>query len=220
MDAVAARKLLAELVKSEQLEVRRVDPLAKDLAAFVNELGRPPSGRELDDWLDGQPMVTESYASEAVLEDLLARHLAPPPVTVEAPEARHPELERAIAEAPETVEPYQVYSDFLQEAGDPFGELIALGIAGEGERVERLRQQGFARWFGTLTKEHVRRVQLHWKHGVVAAIEETVEHGVLGPYEWTALLQARACGFVRAIKLLQPCTAELDAVLAEHAAPT
>ena len=38
MDAVAARKLLAELVKSEQLEVRRIDPVAKDLAAFVHEL--------------------------------------------------------------------------------------------------------------------------------------------------------------------------------------
>jgi len=217
---VAARKLLAELVKSEQLEVRRVDPVAKDLAAFMHELGRPPSGRELDDWLGEQPMVTESYATETVLEDLIARHLAPPPAAVEVPEARHPELERAIADAPETVEPYQVYSDWLQEHGDPFGELIALGIAGETERVERLRQTGFARWFGTLTKDHVRRVQLHWKHGVVASIEETVEHGVLGPYEWTALLQARACGFVRTIKLLQPCTGELDAVIAEHAPPT
>jgi uncharacterized protein (TIGR02996 family) len=219
VDAVAARKLLAELVKSEQLEVRRVDPVAKDLAAFMHELGRPPSARELDDWLGEQPMVTESYASESVLEDAIARHLAPP-VAVEVAEARHPELERAIADSPETVEPYQVYSDWLQEQGDPFGELIALGIAGESERVERLRQHNFARWFGTLTKDHARRVQLHWKHGVVAAIEETVEHGVLGPYEWVALLRARACGFVRSIRLLQPCTPELDAVLSAHAAPT
>ena len=218
---MAARKLLAELVKSEQLEVRRVDPVAKDLAAFIHALGRPPSARELDDWLGEQPMVTESYASESVLEDAIARHLAPPQTSVEAPEAHHAELERAIAEAPESVEPYQIYSDWLQEQGDPFGELIALGIAGDRERVDKLRQQGFARWFGTtLTKDHVRRVQLHWKHGVVAGIEEMVEHGMLGPYEWTALLEARACRFVRSIRLLQPCGEELDAALADHAAPT
>jgi len=217
---VAARKLLAELVKSEQLEVRRIDAVAKDLAAFAEKLRRPPSGSELEDWLGEHPQVSELYASERELEGLIDRHFVPPPRPTDGPDARHPELEQAIRDTPEDAAPYQVYADWLLEQGDPFGELITLGIAGDNERFERHRQVHAARLFGGLAKELLRRVHLHWKHGVVHAIEETVEHGMLGPYEWTQLLQLRVCGFVRSIALLQPCTPELDAVLAEHAPPT
>jgi uncharacterized protein (TIGR02996 family) len=217
---VAARKLLAELVKSEQLEVRRVDAVARDLAAFAEQLRRPPSGSELEDWLGEHAQVSELYASAHVLEDLIDRHFTPPPRPTDAPDARHPELEQAIRDHPEDVAAYQVYADWLQEQGDPLGELITFGVAGDDERSERHRQVHGARLFGGLAKELLRRVHLHWKHGVVHAIEETVEHGMLGPYEWAQLLQLRVCGFVRSIALLQPCTPELDAVLAEHAPPT
>ncbi|HEX7702082.1 MAG TPA: TIGR02996 domain-containing protein, partial [Kofleriaceae bacterium] len=218
---VAARKLVAELVKSKQLEVRRVEIVAKDLAALMDELNRPPSGRELEEWLDAHAQVNELYASENVLEELAYRHLAPPPSNVEAAEARHAELEQRIREAPDAVEGYQIYADWLQEQGDPFGELIALGIAGiTDERLERFRVAHQARFFGGMSKDLLRRVHLHWKHGVVHTIEESVEYGMLGPFEWSRLLQLRVCGFVQSIKLLQACTDELDGVLAEHAPTT
>ena len=218
---VAARKLVAELVKSKQLEVRRVEIVAKDLAALMDELNRPPSGRELEEWLDAHAQVNEIYASENVLEELAYRHLAPPPSNVEAAEARHAELEQRIREAPDAVEGYQIYADWLQEQGDPFGELIALGIAGiTDERLERFRVTHQARFFGGMSKDLLRRVHLHWKHGVVHTIEESVEYGMLGPFEWSRLLQLRVCGFVQSIKLLQACTDELDAMLAEHAPMT
>jgi uncharacterized protein (TIGR02996 family) len=218
---VAARKLVAELVKSNQLEVRRVEIVAKDLAALIEELNRPPSGRELEAWLDDHAQVDELYANENVLEELTQRHLAPPPSTLEAPEVRHAELEQRIREAPDAGESYQIYGDWLQEQGDPFGELIALGIAGiTGERLERFRATHHARFFGGMAKDLLRRVHLHWKHGLVHTIEESVEHGMLGPFEWARLLQLRVCGFVQTIKLLQACTDELDRVIAEHAPTT
>jgi hypothetical protein len=81
---VATRKLVAELVKSNQIEVRRVEIVAKDLAALIDELGRPPSGRELEEWLGEHAQVDELYANENVLEELTQRHLTPPPSTIEA----------------------------------------------------------------------------------------------------------------------------------------
>jgi hypothetical protein len=81
---VATRKLVAELVKSNQIEVRRVEIVAKDLAALIDELGRPPSGRELEEWLGEHAQVDELYANENVIEELTQRHLTPPPSTIQA----------------------------------------------------------------------------------------------------------------------------------------
>ena len=76
---VAARKLVGELVKDEQIEVRRAELVVRDLAKHVEELGRPPSGHELEDWLGKHAQVTELYASASTLEELVYRHLTPPP---------------------------------------------------------------------------------------------------------------------------------------------
>jgi hypothetical protein len=40
---VAARKLIEELVKEEQIEVRRAEIVGRDLAKHVEALGRPPT---------------------------------------------------------------------------------------------------------------------------------------------------------------------------------
>jgi uncharacterized protein (TIGR02996 family) len=218
---VAARRLLRELVASEQLEVRRVDAVAKDLAALVDELGRTPSAGELEDWLGDHAMVDEVYAGETVLEELIARHLAPPPPDeASLPDVRHPGLEAAIAASPDAVGGYSVYADWLQEQGDPYGELIALAIAGNSERFERHLTSHAARFYGGIDKQLLRRVELDWRHGVIRAISETVVHGMLGPHEWAQLLQLRAAAFVQAIALTQPCRDELDDAIASHAAPT
>jgi len=48
--------------------------------------------------------------------------------TYQAPIARDAGLEARIAEDPDALEPYLVYADWLQERGDPRGELITIQI--------------------------------------------------------------------------------------------
>lgn len=222
---VAARKLLAELVKRAQLEVRRVEIVGRDLARLVETLGRPPSGHELEDWLDQHAQVTELYAGPTLLDELVYRHLTPPPPApadpASAAEARHPELERQLREDPDSREPYLVYADWLQERADPLGELIALGVAAAGgaadvvTRFERHLKLHEARFLGGLAPQLASRAALRWRHGLVQEIDERRE---LPPPRWQELLRLRVCEVVQAITLRRPCPAELDAVIAEHAA--
>ncbi len=223
---VAARKLVAELVKNEQLEVRRVEIVGRDLAQLVDSLGRPPSGDELEDWLGEHPQVTELYAGPRLLDELVDRYLTPPPsseAVAAAADARHPELERQLLEAPDSRDLYLVYADWLQERGDPLGELIALGVAATGgpddavARFERHLRLHEARFLGGLARQLADRVALDWRHGFVHAIEERTE---LAPPRWEELLRLRVCGLVQSITIRRPFPAELDAAIADHAAPS
>lgn len=218
---VAARRLVAELVKSEQLEVRRAEIVGRDLAKYVEGLGRPPSGYELEDWLGAHAQVSELYAGPAALDELVYRHLSPPPSELPpAAEARHPDLERQLREAPDSREPYLVYADWLQERADPLGELIALGVAaaagGEEDttRFERHLKLHEARFLGELAQHPGSRMALRWRYGMVHALEEDL--GLPAP-RWEELLQLRVCEALQAILLRRACTPELAAVLAEHA---
>jgi uncharacterized protein (TIGR02996 family) len=219
---VAARKLVAELVKNEQLEVRRAEIVGRDLAQLVETLGRPPSGSELEDWLGKHAQVTELYAGTNLLDELVHRYLTPPPPSGQGnlAEARHPELERQLREDPAAAELYPVYADWLQEHADPLGELIALGIAAthgtddDRARFERHLKLHEARFLGGLARELANHVTLHWRYGMVHALEELLE---LPPPRWQALLRLRVCDFVQSIKLHRGCSPALDATLAEHA---
>ena len=113
---VAARKLIAELVKDEQIEVRRGELVGKDLAKHVEALGRVPTGAELEDWLGQHAQVDELYASTSLLEELIYRHLTPPPpdVPISETEQRHPELEQQIRDAIDAPAPYLVCADWLR----------------------------------------------------------------------------------------------------------
>ena len=60
---------------------------------------------------------------------------------------RNPELEEAIEKAPDNVEAYLVYGDWLQSQGDPRGELIAIQCAAhqaEGEEAKKLKSKATA----------------------------------------------------------------------------
>jgi uncharacterized protein (TIGR02996 family) len=60
---------------------------------------------------------------------------------------RNPALEEAIEKAPDNLEAYLVYGDWLQSQGDPRGELIALQCAAhqaEGEEATKLKRQAVA----------------------------------------------------------------------------
>jgi uncharacterized protein (TIGR02996 family) len=220
---VAARKLLAELVKNEQLEVRRVEIVGRDLARYVEELGRAPTGYELEGWLGDHAQVTELYAGPTLLDELVERHLRPPPSAsppAPAVEARHPELERQLRETPDSRELHLVYADWLQERSDPLGELIALGVAADGgaddvtTRFERHLKLHEERFLGELARQLPSRVALRWRYGLVHALEEL---GEFSPARWAELLQLRVCDLVQAITLRHTCTAEHDRAIAEHA---
>ncbi len=222
---VAARRLVAELVKGEQLEVRRTEIVGRDLAQLVETLGRPPSGDELEDWLGEHPQVTELYAGPGLLGELVERHLTPPAPSAPASvaEARHPELERQLREAPDHGELYVVYADWLQERGDPLGELIALGVAANAgsddarARFERHLKRHEARFLGGLAGYLAGRVELRWGHGLVEALDERLDVQV--PF-WKQLLGLRVCELLQEIRIRRQCSAELDSVIAEHAPPT
>jgi uncharacterized protein (TIGR02996 family) len=220
---VAARKLIGELVKAEQIEVRRVEIVGRDLAQLVETLKRPPTGQELEEWLDEHAQVTELYASTSLLDELVDRHLAEPEASVV--EARHPELERQIRETPESTGPYLVYADWLQEHADPLGELIALGVASTNSkdddalaRFDRHLKRHEAYLLGGLAAQLAGRVALRWRHGLVQAIEEVGES--VAPRVWEQLLGLRVCELVESITLRRGCTAELDAAIAGAAPET
>ena len=223
---VAARKLVGELVKAEQIEVRRVEVVGRDLAKHVEALQRPPTGHELEAWLDEHAQVTELYASVGTLDELIYRYLTPPPpdVPISEHEHRHPELERQIRETLDAPEPYLVYADWLQEHGDPFGELIALGVAattsGTEEdltRFERFRKLHEARFLGGLK---LTGLAIRWRFGVVHAIEELAQFDTVPLATWETLMRLRVCELMYALTLRRSCTQDLDRLLDECAAPT
>ncbi len=209
---VPSRLLVEELAREEQLEVRRADHVARDLAAFITQLGRLPSADELEEWLEGHRLVSELYASTGTLEELLHRHFERPAakqasVDEEAApdrEAHEPELEAMLREAPDDLERYLVYSDWLQERGDPLGELIALGVAASDEsedavaRFQRCLRGHEARFLGPLATRLPGEITLRWRYGFVQAIEAS--WGVSAEI-WRQLLDLRVCELLRELKV-------------------
>jgi uncharacterized protein (TIGR02996 family) len=220
----AARKLVGDLVSGEHIEVRRAEVLGRDLAKLIETLERPPTARELEDWLSEHPQVEELYASTAMLDEVLVRYFAPPKPEP-APAPSQPDLVRQLREDPASIAPYLVYSDWLQEQGDPLGELIALGIAvsgGEGgdeaiARFERYVKQHDARLFGGIPRVR-ERAQVHWHNGLITSITD----GGAAPLdinEWGKLLQLRVCALVRMLSFgsMSKCTESLDEMIAAAA---
>jgi uncharacterized protein (TIGR02996 family) len=202
---VPARVLISELEKEELLEARRGDVVGRDLAKLIDQLGRPPSGFELEEWLEEHRLVTEVYATAEKLDEAIHRHLGAAFASTEVvQEARHPDLEKLIREEPERPERYLVYSDWLQERSDPLGELIALGVAAtEGEaadvaRFERHLKQHEEHFLGEPARDILDRVKLVWRFGVVHTIEALDK---LDTKTLKRLLQLRVCEFLHTIQL-------------------
>jgi uncharacterized protein (TIGR02996 family) len=204
--AVAARKLLGDLVKADQITVRRVEIVGRDLVKHLETLPRPPSGEALGEWLEEHPQVEEVSASTAALDELVDRYLRDPEAAVT--EARDAELERQLREDPANVTSYSVYADWLQERGDPLGELIALGVASaDGNdndvgRFERHLKRHGAYLLGEAATE-LATLRLGWRYGFVCEIDAL---GELEPRMWERLLGLRVCELLEAITLRRPCS--------------
>ncbi len=94
--------------------------------------------------------------------------------------ARNPELEALLRENPEDLETLQVYADYLQTHDDPYGELVALGIACEQEprgsslrrRFDKILEANKQHWFGQAApwipeRRGSETLVLEWKYGCV-----------------------------------------------------
>ncbi len=93
---------------------------------------------------------------------------------------RNPELEKAIEKAPDNLEAYLIYGDWLQSQGDPRGELIAIQCAAaqaEGEEATKLKRQaaGLVRKYkeyllgplANLEKVEEKEVEVEWQFGFI-----------------------------------------------------
>ena len=72
-----------------------------------------------------------------------------------APDKRNPELEKAIVADPSDKDAYSVYADWLQDQGDPRGELIALQLAGKDKAARKLLDKHADSFLGPLA-DHVK----------------------------------------------------------------
>lgn len=214
--AVAARKLIADLVKADQLQVRRVEIVARDLVKLLESAPRPPSGEALGEWLEEHAQVEELAASSATLDELVDRYLGGDAAPATA--VRDPELERQIREDPTNATPYLVYADWLQERGDPLGELIALGVASASGtdadlgRFERHLKRHEAYLLGDT--ELATRARLQWRFGHVQAID------ALGELDWQRVLGLRVCALLEALTLRRPCADAAATAIAAGAPPS
>ena len=98
--------------------------------------------------------------------------------------ARNPELEQAIAADPYGAEAYTVYADWLQDQGDPRGELIALHLAGKADVAARLIASQAAYFLGPLA-EHAKcydgsnKDAFTWRNGFIHAVRLAHDHYAL-----------------------------------------
>lgn len=67
-------------------------------------------------------------------------------------DARNPDLEAAIAANPLDRDPYVVFADWLQQQGDPRGELMSLQLSGKEEAAEALLAEHEAYFLGPLAE--------------------------------------------------------------------
>jgi len=109
--------------------------------------------------------------------------------------ASNPQLERAIEADPYDIEAYSVYADFLQDAGDPRGELIALQLAGKTKAATKLLAKHAEYFLGPLA-EHAKtfdgsnRDAFSWKFGFIHGLRLSHNHYA---YEFDATAAKPPC---------------------------
>jgi len=172
--------VLEELVEEEVLELasqRGLISLAKEILALLEH----DPDANIGDWLLDRREVTELYAEQEALRERFGRVVARMGDD-ETPTKHNDALAAAIATAPDDTESWSVYADWLQEQGDPRGELMAIQIQRakrtDDKRLVARERALLARYrrhfFGALLKEtgtpgrddlHDIRVQYSLRYG-------------------------------------------------------
>jgi len=121
-------------------------------------------------------------------------------VFLEGHEAFSSELEAKVAAAPGDKAPLLVWADWLQEQQDPLGERISRACAG-GELANEPWAEGLAE------EEAAGRLDLEWKHGLIAGITLRTPRSA---YPWELVL-ARALA-VRTARFVERLTLDVLAL--------
>lgn len=136
-------------------------------------------------------------------------------------DSRNPELEQAIYASPDDVGAWQVYADWLQSKGDPWGERISLGIAHAAAKgaektklkkaVDKLdeehRETFLGKAFAKLMKaeDFDQVAKLEWKYGFVASVRvatpEFEYEGSAPDSILRALVKSPVARFLQSIKI-------------------
>ena len=135
--------------------------------------------------------------------------------------ARNQELELAICEAPDDVSAWQVYADWLQSKGDPWGERLSLGIAHAAAKgaektklkkaIDKLEKEHHETFVGKafaklLKAEDFEQVAtLEWTYGFITGVRVAAPE-----FEWSgtggdtilrALVKSPAARFLQSIRI-------------------
>lgn len=147
------------------------------------------------------------------------------------------EIERRLVDNPDDREAWQVYSDWLQEQGDPRGELIALEMAGQTEAAAVHQQKNAAELLGPLaahqkTYDGEDTDAFQWKHGFIERLR--LSHDYYGDEDFEgrlvdvlrAVLDHRSGRFLRDLTFVynrdpsEDTLQDLIDLLAEQVRPT
>lgn len=134
-------------------------------------------------------------------------------------EPRNAELERAIFEDLDNQEAWQVYGDWLQQEGDPRGEIIAIetaiasGSAGDDlkKRKDEIFEANLKSWLSDRVRkaleepgEDTETIALTWKHGFLEKVRVGTEYDYEGPQPVEVLrdlFKSSATRFLRELRV-------------------
>ncbi|MDQ3335286.1 MAG: WGR domain-containing protein [Myxococcota bacterium] len=119
----------------------------------------------------------ERFISKKLKEGFTER-VGPVVVTSSIEARKNPALEKAILANPDDADAYMVYADWLQDQGDPRGELIALQTGGKKAAAKKLLDQHVDYFLGPLKEHQIcydgfraeKKAAFHWKNGFIHAV--------------------------------------------------
>jgi uncharacterized protein (TIGR02996 family) len=125
--------------------------------------------------------ATQAGLEHAIAEKLkegFVEHIGPVVVRSNIEAKSNPVLETAIRANPDDPDAYMVYADWLQGAGDPRGELIALQAGGKADEAKKLLDEHADYFLGPLGEHQTcydgfhdkKQDAFHWKNGFIRAV--------------------------------------------------
>ena len=183
----ATKVLVESLVSADLLELEG-DPddalarLVGDAATWLAQNARHPRRAELfGNFLERHPSIGETYADEELLAEKLAawdhavRRFATPVAH------RNPALEQQILDNLDDDSARLVYGDWLQQQGDPLGELVVRQASDNARAAKRLLAEYGTFFFGP-AEEYMRLFKAEYHLGFIRSITLTRERKI--ELEW------------------------------------
>lgn len=207
IDKRATKVLVDSLVNGHiELDGDPDDALAQlvdDTDAWLGEHARHPLVVEMfGRFLEQHPAVAETYATDGVLEEKLAawaeaiRRFATPVAH------RNAALEQQILDNLDDDSARLVYGDWLQQQGDPLGELVVRQSSNNARVAKRLLTEHGTFFFGP-AEEYVKLFKVEYRLGFIRSITLTRERKL--ELEWPVvaswLLERPIARFVEQVQI-------------------